>query len=48
MSGVQRRCYNAMRREFKIISYVFLADYLPPEYPYDVYGGERTVKAGRF
>jgi hypothetical protein len=24
------------------------ADYLPPEYPYDVYGGERTIKAQDF
>ena len=47
MSAVQKRCYNAMRKEFKLLARIF-ADYLPPEYPYDVYGGERTVKAADF
>jgi hypothetical protein len=47
MSAVQKRCYNAMRKEFKLLSRIF-ADYLPPEYPYDVYGGERTIKAADF
>jgi len=47
MSGVQKRCYAAMRREFKLLARIF-ADYLPPEYPYDVYGGERTIKAADF
>ena len=47
MSAVQKRCYNAMRKEFKLLARIF-ADYLPPEYPYDVYGGERTVKATDF
>jgi hypothetical protein len=36
-----------MKQEFKILAQVF-ADYLPPEYPYDVYGGERTIKAQDF
>jgi len=47
MSGVQKRCYAAMRKEFKLLARIF-ADYLPPEYPYDVYGGERTIKASDF
>jgi hypothetical protein len=47
MSAVQKRCYNAMRKEFKLLARIF-ADYLPPEYPYDVYGGERTIKAADF
>jgi hypothetical protein len=47
MSAVQKRCYNAMRKEFKLLCRIF-ADYLPPEYPYDVYGGERTIKAADF
>ena len=47
MSGVQKRCYNAMRREFKILARIF-GEYLPPEYPYDVYGGERTIKQTDF
>jgi hypothetical protein len=32
-----------MKQEFKILSRV-IAEYLPPVYPYDVYGGERTIK----
>jgi hypothetical protein len=47
MSAVQKRCYNAMRKEFKLLARIF-SDYLPPEYPYDVYGGERTIKAADF
>jgi len=47
MSAVQKRCYNAMRREFKILHRVF-SEYLPPEYPYDVYGGQRMIKAMDF
>ena len=47
MSAIHKRCYYAMKQEFKILAQVF-ADYLPPEYPYDVYGGERTIKAQDF
>ena len=47
MSAVQKRCYNAMRREFKLLARIF-GDYLPPEYPYDVYGGERMIKQADF
>ena len=47
MSAVQKRCYNAMRREFKLLARIF-GDYLPPEYPYDVYGGERVIKQTDF
>ena len=47
MSGVHKRCYYAMRLEFKILSRI-CADYLPPEYPYDVYGGPRQIKSQDF
>jgi hypothetical protein len=47
MSAIHKRCYYAMKQEFKILAQVF-ADYLPPEYPYDVYGGERKIKAQDF
>jgi len=47
MSGVHKRCYYAMRLEFKILSRI-CADSLPPEYPYDVYGGPRQIKAADF
>ena len=43
MSGVHKRCYYAMRQEFKILSRL-CGEYLPPEYPYDVYGAQRTIK----
>jgi len=44
MSGVHKRCYYAMRMEFKILSRI-CSEYLPPEYPYEVYGGPRQIKA---
>jgi len=47
MSGVHKRCYYAMRLEFKILSRI-CGESLPPEYPYDVYGGPRTIKAQDF
>jgi hypothetical protein len=47
MSGVHKRCYYAMRLEFKILARI-CGESLPPEYPYDVYGGPRTIKAQDF
>jgi len=47
MSGVHKRCYYAMRLEFKILSRI-CGEFLPPEYPYDVYGGPRQIKAKDF
>jgi hypothetical protein len=47
MSGVHKRCYYAMRLEFKILAKI-CGEYLPPEYPYDVYGGPRTIKQADF
>jgi hypothetical protein len=47
MSGVHKRCYYAMRLEFKILSRI-CSQFLPPEYPYDVYGGPRQIKASDF
>ena len=47
MSGVHKRCYYAMRLEFKILARI-CAQSLPPEYPYDVYGGPRQIKAVDF
>jgi len=47
MSAIHKRLYYAMRQEFKILSRV-ISEYLPPEYPYDVYGGERTIKQADF
>jgi hypothetical protein len=47
MSGVHKRCYYAMRLEFKILSRI-CAEFLPAEYPYDVYGGPRQIKSADF
>ena len=47
MSGVHKRCYYAMRLEFKILARI-CGEFLPPEYPYDVYGGPRQIKAADF
>src|SRR6056300_65638 len=47
MSGVHKRCYYAMKMEFKILARI-MAESLPPEYPYDVYGGPRLIKSQDF
>ena len=47
MSAIHKRCYAAMKNEFKLLSKV-VAQYLPPEYPYDVVGGQRNIKQADF
>ena len=47
MSGVHKRCYYAMRLEFKILARI-CGEFLPAEYPYDVYGGPRQIKSADF
>tara|TARA_Y100000592_G_scaffold25540_1_gene40282 strand:+ start:2321 stop:4636 length:2316 start_codon:yes stop_codon:yes gene_type:complete len=47
MSGVHKRCYYAMRLEFKILAKI-CQESLPPEYPYDVFGGPRQIKQADF
>jgi hypothetical protein len=47
MSAIHKRCYAAMKTEFKLLSKV-VAQYLPPEYPYDVIGGQRNIKQTDF
>ena len=47
MSAIHKRCYAAMKKEFKLLSKV-VSQYLPPEYPYDVVGGARNVKQTDF
>ena len=43
MSAIHKRCYYAMRIEFKLLADVF-GTYLPPAYPYAVVGGNRMIK----
>ena len=47
MSAIHKRCYAAMKTEFKLLSKV-VSQYLPPEYPYDVVGGARNIKQTDF
>ena len=47
MSAIHKRLYVAMKQEFKLLSEVFKT-YLPPEYPYDVVGGQRNIKVTDF
>jgi signal transduction histidine kinase len=47
MSAIHKRMYAAMKQEFKLLADVF-AQYLPPEYPYDVVGAQRMIKQTDF
>ena len=47
MSAIHKRLYSALKSEFKLLSKVF-ATYLPPEYPYDVVGGQKNIKVADF
>ena len=47
MNAVHKRCYYAMRNEFRLLAKIF-ASYLPPVYPYAVYGANRMVKVQDF
>ena len=47
MSAIHKRIYSSLKNEFKLLGRVFKL-YLPPEYPYDVVGGQRTVKQTDF
>ena len=47
MSAIHKRLYVALKKEFKLLAKAF-ATYLPPEYPYDVVGGQRNIKVTDF
>ena len=47
MSAIHKRLYVAMKKEFNLLAGVFKT-YLPPEYPYDVVGGQRNIKVADF
>ena len=47
MSGIHKRLHHAQRLELKLLATVF-SEYLPPDYPYNVVGAERNVKASDF
>ena len=43
MSAIHKRLYTALKQEFKLLGKV-ISTYLPPNYPYDVVGGQRQIK----
>tara|TARA_R100001086_G_scaffold71788_2_gene34473 strand:- start:1004 stop:3406 length:2403 start_codon:yes stop_codon:yes gene_type:complete len=47
MSAIHKRCYNSMKKEFRLLSDVFKI-YLPPMYPYAVFGADRMIKQTDF
>jgi len=47
MSAIHKRLYVALKQEFTLLAEVFKT-YLPPEYPYDVVGGQRNIKVSDF
>ena len=47
MSAIHKRLYNSLKSEFKQLVRIFSL-YLPPEYPYDVVGGQRMIKQTDF
>ena len=47
MSAIHKRLYVSLKQEFKLLSNIFKT-YLPPEYPYDVVGGQRNIKVQDF
>ena len=47
MSAIHKRLYVGLKQELKLLAEVF-ASYLPPEYPYDVPGATRQIKAQDF
>ena len=47
MSAIHKRLYNGLKHEFRLLATIF-SQYLPPEYPYDVVGGQRMIKQADF
>ena len=47
MSAIHKRCHAAQKQEFELLAKLF-ATALPPEYPYNVAGGNRAIKATDF
>jgi hypothetical protein len=47
MSAIHKRLYVGLKQEFKLLAKIF-GESLPPEYPYDVPGAARNIKATDF
>ena len=47
MSAIHKRCHYAQKIEFKLLARIFQI-YYPPEYPYNITGGQRLIKTTDF
>ena len=47
MSAIHKRLHYSQKSEFRILARIF-AENVPPEYPYDVTGAEKSIKAQDF
>ena len=47
MSAIHKRLHYSQRQEFRVLARIFRYN-LPPEYPYEVEGGNRMIKAEDF
>ena len=47
MSAIHKRLHYAQKQEFRLLAQI-LAENLPPDYPYDVSGGDRQIKQADF
>ena len=47
LSAIHKRLHNAQKKEFSLLAEVF-QQYLPQDYPYEVSGGNRQIKATDF
>jgi hypothetical protein len=47
LSAIHKRLHHAQKQEFKILARI-IALHLPPDYPYEVEGGEQQIKAQDF
>tara|TARA_R100001377_G_scaffold5522_1_gene3163 strand:- start:600 stop:3122 length:2523 start_codon:yes stop_codon:yes gene_type:complete len=47
MSAIHKRLYASLKCEFMLLA-TTMRTYLPPEYPYDIVGGERQIFAADF
>jgi len=47
MSAIHKRLFASLKEEFQLLAKIF-ATSLPAEYPYDVVGAQRTIKAADF
>jgi len=47
MSAIHKRLHHAQKKEFRILARI-ITDYLPPEYPYAVVGGNQMIKQTDF